>query len=298
MIKLETIQKEYKKLKEKYAKDQSINAKEDLKNKLIELDYVTNKEYEEKLEYDFPMTTTLEKEEERLEKLISFIEEKSQEQKDLIIEYKKLTGDTIELSYLKYSDNIKSYKDRLGNVRKILAIIQDIKTLTKNPGNKNELRVKVVKNRLMKKELQNLLYEFCLIDSLDSKEIELDRLLQTVDIESLPEETTPEVEEEIKPIELPKKEKTKKKEQKEEEIFVEEIKEKPQEEIQEYIPEEQEGNILTKMPKVDRIGSVVPVNVYESLEKAGKKLPDVVLPSNGLKDDENDIFVDTKNLFE
>ena len=75
MIKLDTIQKEYKKLKEKYSKEQSIEIKEDLKNKLIELDYVTNKEYEEKLEYDFPMTTTLEKEEERLEKLISFIEE-------------------------------------------------------------------------------------------------------------------------------------------------------------------------------------------------------------------------------
>ena len=156
----------------------------------------------------------------------------------------------------------------------------------------------------MKKELLNLLYEFCLIDSLDSKEIELERLLQTVDIETIPEETTIEVEEEIKPIELPKKEKKNKKEQKieeeteqQEEISVEEIKEE-QREIPQYTAEEQEGNILTKMPKVDRIGSVVPVNVYESLEKAGKKLPDVVLPSNGLKDDENDIFVDTKNLFE
>ena len=52
------------------------------------------------------------------------------------------------------------------------------------------------------------------------------------------------------------------------------------------------------MPLIDKIGSVVPVNVFESLEKAEEKLPDVVLPTNGLKDDQNDIFIDTKDMFE
>jgi len=66
----------------------------------------------------------------------------------------------------------------------------------------------------------------------------------------------------------------------------------------EFPKEEDKGNILTTMPIVDKIGSVVPVNVFESLQKAEEKLPDVVLPSNGLKDDENDIFVETKDLFE
>lgn len=296
MITIETIYKEYNKLKDKYMKDKSINKKEDLKNKLIELDYAINKDYEEKLEYDFPMTTTLEKEEERLERLISFIEDTSQEQKNLITEYKKMTGDTIELTYLKYTDNVKAYKERLTNVRKILAVIQDIKTLTKDPNNKNELRVKVVKNRLTKKELLNLLYEFCLVDSLDTKEIDIERLVKPEDIEPGI------IEEEIKPTELPKKEKTKKKEEKQEvkeELEENEIKEEEISTVQVEEPnKQQEENILTKMPVVDKIGSVVPVNVYESLEKTGKKLPDVVLPSNGLKDDENDIFVDTKDLFE
>ena len=303
MIKLETIYKEYDKLKDKYQIDKSLNTKEDLRNKLMELDYAITKDYEEKLEYDFPMTTTLEKEEERLEKLVSFVEDKSQEQKNLITEYKKLTGETVELSYLKYTDNLKPFKERLTNVRKIVSVINDIKTLTKDPNNKNELRVKVVKSKLNKKELLNLLYEFCLIDSLDTKDIEVDRLVQDVEVE---EEY---IEEEIKPTELPKKEKTKKKEKKEE--IIEEIIEEPKEVKKEIFIDkkeeivvgeptqyQQEEKILTVMPRVDKIGSVVPVNVFESLQKTGQKLPDVVLPSNGLKDDQNDIFVDTKDLFE
>ena len=56
--------------------------------------------------------------------------------------------------------------------------------------------------------------------------------------------------------------------------------------------------ILTTMPVVDKIGSVVPVNVFESLQKTEEKLPDVVLPTNGLKDDQNDIFLETTDLFE
>ena len=306
MIKLETIYKEYDKLKDKYQIDKSLNTKEDLRNKLMELDYAINANYETELENNFPMTTTLEKEEERLEKLVSFVEDKSQEQKNLITEYKKLTGETVELSYLKYTDNLKPFKERLTNVRKIVSVINDIKTLTKDPNNKNELRVKVVKSKLNKKELLNLLYEFCLIDSLDTKDIEVDRLVQDVEVE---EEY---IEEEIKPTELPKKEKTKKKEKKEEkEEIIEEIIEEPKEVKKEIFIDkkeeivvgeptqyQQEEKILTVMPRVDKIGSVVPVNVFESLQKTGQKLPDVVLPSNGLKDDQNDIFVDTKDLFE
>ena len=62
--------------------------------------------------------------------------------------------------------------------------------------------------------------------------------------------------------------------------------------------EEQEQKILTSMPKVDKIGTVVPVNIYESLQKTEEKLPDVVLPSNGLNDDQKDIFIDTTDMFE
>ena len=126
MKKQEKLYQEYNKLKDKAQKDKSLNLLEDYKNKLIELDYVLNMDYEAHLEKDFPMTTTLEKEESRLEKLISYIDYKSKEQKKLINDYKKITGESIELSYLKYTDNIKSYRERLNNVRKILEIIDDI----------------------------------------------------------------------------------------------------------------------------------------------------------------------------
>lgn len=273
MLKQEIIQKEYKDIKKKLLRNKSLNLKEDLKNKLIELDYALNEEYERKLETEFPMTTTLEKEEERLENLITFIEEKIKEQKNLINDYKKVTGEAIELSYIKYTGNLKNYKDRLNNVRKILAIIEDLKEITKDKDNINDLKLRVVKNRLTKKEFLSLLYEFCLIDNLEieANDIDIDKLIETENIE---------VEESkefrlFKPLELPRK--------------------KDKEQAEQL---EEEEKILTTMPKVDKIGSVVPVNVFESLQKTEEKLPDVVLPSNGLKDDQNDIFLDTKDLFE
>lgn len=286
---LNILQKEYNEIKDKYMKNHSPNLKEDLKNKLIELDYAFNKNYELELDTKFPMTTTLEKEESRLENLINFVELKSKEQKDLVSSYKKATDEVIELSYLKYSDNLKEYRERLNNVVKILALIEEAK------NEKNESKIKVIKNKLLKKEYLNLLYEFCLIDSLDVSDIDLNKVLDkkdTIEKDSL---------EEIKET---------KKEPRLKDLFKEESKtteikiEEPKKEVEEVKEETQEDNkeeenkILTSMPLIDKIGSVVPVNVFESLEKAEEKLPDVVLPTNGLKDDQNDIFIDTKNMFE
>ena len=286
---LNILQKEYNEIKDKYMKNHSPNLKEDLKNKLIELDYAFNKNYELELDTKFPMTTTLEKEESRLENLINFVELKSKEQKDLVSSYKKATDEVIELSYLKYSDNLKEYRERLNNVVKILALIEEAK------NEKNESKIKIIKNKLLKKEYLNLLYEFCLIDSLDVSDIDLNKVLDkkdTIEKDSL---------EEIKET---------KKEPRLKDLFKEESKtteikiEEPKKEVEEVKEETQEDNkeeenkILTSMPLIDKIGSVVPVNVFESLEKAEEKLPDVVLPTNGLKDDQNDIFIDTKNMFE
>ena len=166
---LNTLQKEYNEIKDKYMKNHSPNLKEDLKNKLIELDYAFNKNYELELDTKFPMTTTLEKEETRLENLINFVELKSKEQKDLMSSYKKATDEVIELSYLKYSDNLKEYRERLNNVVKILALIEEARK------EKNETKIKVIKNKLLKKEYLNLLYEFCLIDSLEVNDIDLSK---------------------------------------------------------------------------------------------------------------------------
>lgn len=299
MKKIDGLYKEYNSLKNKISKDKSLNLKEDFKNKLMELDYNINVEYEKSLDNDFPMTTTLEKEEERLEKLISFVEEKKLEQKELINDYKKLTGDVIELTYLRYTDNLKDYKERLNQVRKIVSIISDIKELLNNPKGVNEVKLKVLKNKLMKPELLSLLYEFCLIDSLDVKDIDVDMLISSTaiideDVSSVVVEELPQVEEEI--IEKKSVQKVDKKyEVKEEKVEEKVVKEEVELPVEE--PQNQQNNILTSMPTVEKIGSVVPVNVFESLKKTGQILPDVVLPSNGLKDDENDVFLDTKDLF-
>lgn len=280
---LNILQKEYNEIKDKYMKNHSPNLKEDLKNKLIELDYAFNKNYELELDTKFPMTTTLEKEETRLENLINYVELKSKEQKDLMSSYKKATDEVIELSYLKYSDNLKEYRERLNNVVKILALIEEAKK------EKNETKIKVIKNKLLKKEYLNLLYEFCLIDSLEVNDIDLSKVLQkkdTIEKDSL--------------IEI----KENKKEPRLKDLFKEEPKvtelkvEEHTEESNLEESKEEENKILTSMPLIDKIGSVVPVNVFESLEKAEEKLPDVVLPTNGLKDDQNDIFIDTKDMFE
>lgn len=292
MKKLELLYEEYNKLKDKALKGKSLNLLEDYKNKLIELDYAININYESHLETDFPMTTTLDKEEERLEKLISYIEDTSREQKNLISDYKKVTGEVMELSYLKYTDNLKPYKERLSNVRKILSIIEEIK------ANKSESKVKVLKNKLLKKDLLSLLYEFCLVDSLDIEEIDVSKLIKINDLNE--EITLVKEESEISEIfeeEVPTNTVEKEKGAIEEPIQNTNINHELIQNV-EFPQEEDKGNILTTMPTVEKIGSVVPVNVFESLQKAEEKLPNVVLPSNGLKDDKNDIFVETKDLFE
>lgn len=273
MGKFDKLKQEYDYIKDNY----SSSKKNELKIKLIELDKEFSKEYEHELDILFPMTTTLNKEEIRLENLISFVEKNSKIQKDYINDYKKITGEVIELSYLKYSDNIKEFKIRLNNVRKILDIINEIKELYISDSKKNEFKIKSISNKLLKKEYLNLLYEFCLIDKIDIENIDINKLINN--------------EEEIV------------KDDKNYNLIKEEIKEPIKEEvIEEVIPEEKEEEheekILTTMPKIDKIGSVVPVNVFESIDKAEEKLPDVVLPTNGLKDSENDIFLDTKDMFD
>ena len=269
MGKFDKLKQEYDYIKDNY----SSSKKNELKIKLIELDKEFSKEYEHELDILFPMTTTLNKEEIRLENLISFVEKNSKIQNDYINDYKKITGEVIELSYLKYSDNIKEFKIRLNNVRKILDIINEIKELYISDSKKNEFKIKSISNKLLKKEYLNLLYEFCLIDKIDIENIDINKLINN--------------EEEIV------------KDDKNYNLIKEEIKEPIKEEvIPEEKEEEHEEKILTTMPKIDKIGSVVPVNVFESIDKAEEKLSDVVLPTNGLKDNENDIFLDTKDMFD
>lgn len=282
MNRQEQLLTEYNDLKEKYQKNSSVNNKEELKNKLIELDYEFNKEYEKELESKITMTTTLDKEKIRLENLIAFVEEKNNEQRKLLNDFKKLTGLNIELSYLKYSDNVKEFKDRLENIEKYLSIKDEI---IKAQESNNESKIKVLKNKLLKQEILNLLYEFCLVDSLEiePENLDINRIIKQ--------------EQELNEV-LDNKQKIK-----EQKIDLPQKEELPKEVIkkEDEIPkqeEEQEQKILTSMPKVDKIGTVVPVNIYESLQKTEEKLPDVVLPSNGLNDDQKDIFIDTTDMFE
>ncbi len=278
MNRKEQLLTEYNNLKEKYQKNSSVNNKEELKNKLIELDYEFNKEYEKELESKITMTTTLDKEKIRLENLIAFVEEKNNEQRKLLNDFKKLTGLNIELSYLKYSDNVKEFKDRLENIEKYLSIKDEI---IKAQESNNESKIKVLKNKLLKQEILNLLYEFCLVDSLEiePENLDINRIIKQ--------------EQELNKV-LDNKQKIK-----EQKIDLPQKEELPKEVIKkEEIPEQEEQKILTSMPKVDKIGTVVPVNIYESLQKTEEKLPDVVLPSNGLNDDQKDIFIDTTDMFE
>lgn len=272
---LTVLEKEYSEIKDKYVLEKSINLKEDLKNKLIELDYAFTKNYEYELDTAFPMATTLDKEEKRLEDLIKYVIEKNSIQKERIKEYEKLTNEKIELSYLKYSDNINEFKERLNNVKNILSIINEAS------NEKNDSKLNLLKSKLIKKDYMNLLYEFCLIDNLDNRDIDLEKIVAKKEvIKELKQEekVVPPVQE--KKVEIPKIKK---------EVTVKPIETKKE--------EPQEEKILTTIPQIDKIGSVVPVNIFDSLENAETKLPDVVLPTNGLKDSQNDIFLDTKDMF-
>lgn len=292
MNKKDILYKEYGELKDKYLTNNSLETKEELKNKIIELDYEISKEYEEKLKNDFSMTTTLEKEEKRLEELTKFIKEIQTEQKKLIEEYKKLTGLNLELSYLKDSDKLSHYKQRLDLVKKVLVIINDLNKILDNKKESNNTRIKVLKTRLMKKEVLNLLYEFCLIDSLDIKEIDLNKLIKL-------EKKTSKAEEK-QPITEKKKEETIK--EKQQEKIIPRTENKPQEEIVKEIilpkeEQQEEDNILKTMPILEKLGTVTPVNVFESIKKTEEKLPDLTIPTNGLTEENTEVFINTNEYF-
>lgn len=296
MEKIEILYNDYCKIKDDYLKTNSLNAKEDLKNKLIELDYEISKDYEEKINNDFSMTTTLEKEEKRLEKLILFIKEKTEKQKNLVNDYKKLTGEIIELSHLKNSENLSSYKTRLDSVKKFLSIKKDITKLLVNPKESNNQKLKLLKNKLLKTEMLNLLYEFCLIDSLDIKDIELEKIVDKQDIEENIKKQ-PEIKKEDKKEKLIEEIKQEIEKIKDDKLKQEEPHKIIEEQQNETKEEKEENKILTTMPKIDKLGTVNPVNVFESIKKTEEKLPDVVIPSNGLTDENTEIFIDTKNYF-
>lgn len=294
MNKKDILYKEYGELKDKYLTNNSLETKEELKNKIIELDYEISKEYEEKLKNDFSMTTTLEKEEKRLEELTKFIKETQIEQKNLIEEYKKLTGLNLELSYLKDSDKLSRYKQRLDLVKKVLVVINDLTKLLNIKKDSNNTRVKVLKTRLMKKEVLNLLYEFCLIDNLDIKEIDLNKLIKI-------EEKTFQKEE--KQLDIEKTKEVSVKEKKQDKIITQQ-ENKPKEEITKEkaivlapIEQQEEDNILKTMPILERLGTVTPVNVFESIKKTEEKLPDVTIPTNGLTEENTEVFINTNEYF-
>ena len=278
MNQIDKIKEEYSNLKEQYLLNKSDNLKEELKNKLLELDYATYQEYEEKLRNEFSMTTTLEKEEVRLEKLISFITSKQEEQEQLVNDFRKLTGLTIELSYLKYKDNLKDYRLRLELVRKILLIREDLIKYKED-----KVKLDATKRRLNKKEILELLYEFCLIDEINYDSIDVDKIINAN--EDLNK----------KKVVIPKKKEVKQEIKKEEK---KENKEEIKQPVVEEQPKEEENKVLSSMPKIEKIGTVSPTTMFDSLEKTKEKLQDINIPSNGLDKDNNEVIFDTNEIFE
>jgi len=274
MNSVDILYNEYEELKSNYLKTNSLNLKENVKEKLIELDNEINKNYDEVISRDFPMTTTIEKEGIRLERLIAFIEKKKDEQNKLIEDYKKITGLTIELSHLKHTDKLVEYKMRLELVKEFIRIKKDLIKLINDGKEVNDIKINILKTRLMKKDMLNLLYEFCLIDNLDITDINVEKIIK---------EQKAMLKEENKKIDvnLVKKE--------------EKIEEKSKVTNEEVTTNKEE--LLTSMPKIDKLGTVTPVNVFETVKKVQEKLPDVVIPTNGLTNENSEIFVNTENYF-
>ena len=52
------------------------------------------------------------------------------------------------------------------------------------------------------------------------------------------------------------------------------------------------------MPKIEKIGTVSPTTMFDSLGKAKEKLQDINVPSNGLDKDNNEVIFDTNEIFE
>lgn len=86
------------------------------------IDDDNNLKYEKATKDLYYTTTTLEEEEKRLEKLISLIDERLEERKTLLADYKETTNRELEaLGYIKDEEKIDEYKERLVNIKNYLS---------------------------------------------------------------------------------------------------------------------------------------------------------------------------------
>lgn len=86
------------------------------------IDEIDNIKYDEDIKDLYYATTTLEEEKKRLEKLVSIIDKRIEERKNLIVDYKETTNRPLEaLGYIKDEDKIDEYKERLANINTYLS---------------------------------------------------------------------------------------------------------------------------------------------------------------------------------
>lgn len=284
------LKEKYKTIKNALIIEPNEKLLEEYKKLLDQLDSEESKKYlEEYNNYSF-MTLTLEEEEERLSNLIKLITERKNSQENFKEDYKYITNTELEsLTEIKNQDKLTDFNTRLSNLRLCLNTKQELieirdkrKELTStSPNNKTAKQLaKLDKkennliDRLLDEPILMLLYEFCIIDTFEKDNLNLEELVNNL----------------INSSEIKREKK---------ELVVEEIKEdQPQETPNEEAKEKDyKSEIIPEdMPILTQIGTVKPVNIMKKLEETQEELNSVNLPSMGLLNNDNKVKLDSNEF--
>lgn len=284
------LKEKYKTIKNALIIEPNEKLLEEYKKLLDQLDSEESKKYlEEYNNYSF-MTLTLEEEEERLSNLIKLITERKNSQENFKEDYKYITNTELEsLTEIKNQDKLTDFNTRLSNLRLCLNTKQELieirdkrKELTStSPNNKTAKQLaKLDKkennliDRLLDEPILMLLYEFCIIDTFEKDNLNLEELVNNL----------------INSSEIKREKK---------ELVVEELpKDQPQETPNEEAKEKDyKSEIIPEdMPILTQIGTVKPVNIMKKLEETQEELNSVNLPSMGLLNNDNKVKLDSNEF--
>jgi len=150
-------------LEEEYELVKQKQDKEKLKDIIIKLEEAEEKEYENNLEANDYMTTSLNEEETKMSTLVSLIKNRLKNRQERLLDYKKITKKNLELFEIKDVSNLNSYQNRLANIQKYLMIsYQAKKVLTKINSLNNELEIN--QDKLQNEQINNIVLEDKLLE--------------------------------------------------------------------------------------------------------------------------------------
>lgn len=163
----------------------------------LNIDKMLGEEYDEKLDTMFYDTSTLEEEESRLKKLVSFINERIEKRKNLLEDYRSVTNNELnDLEFINKSNDLDLFESRLKIIKEYL---DNSKLIEVNEQELEKIKEQLVEEYDLKasNELKNVKFEENLYNALKNVLYEKDlfSFVESVDIDDEIEKIQSEIKE-------------------------------------------------------------------------------------------------------